>query len=382
MHDWRRVLGNEFALAGGFLLSENSQPSREVLCERACCGKKRLAVFMDGNGQCMATCHEEGGENIYLPLAIGETMWYSLDVPRLLHAMTVPWNLRPGGDPGTGIHGAWRIGQIPTSDAALYFLRPPTTRGTADMIARLLATTVDAAFFLAPNSRCIDDACHTLIAPRKSRILPLDEAFDLDDGGNWRALTALCGNGGHAPEPPHAFIRNGATGWTVTFNGEKFTLKNLRGCCGMAILLDYPDQAFEHLQLEALMDGRAKPIDRLGSFQVTDMEAVICTDQEIEELKEHIGHVTDPERKAEMNEELRKLEDRRRADRGIGGRIRKASNGDGGARLRVGGAIREAIKAIRAEHPAAGRHFAERIAPTAHVLKYSAEEGVVWHVER
>ena len=164
-----------------------------------------------------------------------------------------------------------------------------------------------------------------------------------------------------------AFRREGEY-WSVSFNGDRFQLRDTKGLSYLAKLLAQPGREMHVLDLVGADGGRGKAhredglqVAGLGNAgDVLDTEARAAYRRRVEELAEELEEATswnDPERAARAQEEIDFIARELSGAEGLGGRSRKAASSSERARVNVTRAIRAAMGRIAENGPDLGKHL-------------------------
>jgi hypothetical protein len=162
--------------------------------------------------------------------------------------------------------------------------------------------------------------------------------------------------------------------WSITFAGQAFRLKDVKGLHYLAYLLRNPGREFHVLDLAAAGQGvpaggpRISPArddglhrTRLsGTGPVLDEQAKTAYRARLRDLEEELAEATswaDPVRAAKARQEMQFLADQLAVAMGLGGRDRKPGSAAERARVNITRAIRAALARIRAHSPALADHL-------------------------
>ncbi|MBM4255305.1 MAG: hypothetical protein FJ147_05345 [Deltaproteobacteria bacterium] len=188
-----------------------------------------------------------------------------------------------------------------------------------------------------------------------------------------------------SPHPgPNLFRREGEY-WTLAYGNMTCRLKDTKGFCYLALLLQHPHKEFHVTDLIAAGDKspRVSPLplfDTLSDTQaaeynlsvtglgdagsVLDEQAKTAYKHRLAELQEELTEAErfhDPIRAAKIREEMDFLTDELSTALGLNGRNRKAACIAERARLNVTKAIKAAIKKIDEAHRALAHHLTTSI---------------------
>jgi len=165
------------------------------------------------------------------------------------------------------------------------------------------------------------------------------------------------------------FARTGEY-WTLGYEDETFSLKDVKGLSYVQRLLQHPGEEFHALDLlsspgeaqsanrKDLTDGTLS-VGRMGDAgELLDAQAKIAYRREIAELKEELEELRErgePERAEEVQVKIEFLQRELLRAVGLGGRDRRAGSAAERARLNAGRAIRAALEKISERHNLLGK---------------------------
>jgi len=196
-------------------------------------------------------------------------------------------------------------------------------------------------------------------------------------------------------------FRNEGDFWKIIYHGEKLKpLKDAKGLCYLAILLQNPEHSFHVLDLARLVNGSDIPTKEiysrlskerlaeeelnLSNFgdagQVIDVRALSEYKKEIRDLEEDINEAennNDFDRLSMLRGEKEFLEQQILAATDLKGRIRKMDGGSNKARNAVSSAIKGSVKKICQKHPEFGQHLQNSI-KTGFFCSYVPEKPISW----
>jgi len=162
--------------------------------------------------------------------------------------------------------------------------------------------------------------------------------------------------------------------WSITFAGEAFRLKDVKGLHYLAHLLRNPGREFHVLDLAAAGQGARAGGQRMspareddlhhaqlsGTGPILDEQAKTAYRARLRELEAELAEATswaDPVRAARARQEMQFLADQLAAAVGLGSRDRKLGSSAERARVNTTRAIRRALSRIRAHAPALADHL-------------------------
>jgi eukaryotic-like serine/threonine-protein kinase len=165
--------------------------------------------------------------------------------------------------------------------------------------------------------------------------------------------------------------------WTISFRGDTFRLRDLKGLRYIALLLGAPGQEIHVSELVQAAEGRqARPVDRdlleagwspslpSGAGPLLDArtkEAYRSRLRDLDEDLEEARSWADNERVALIEEEIDAVTGELARAVGFGGRDRQLSSPEERGRVSVTKTVRSAIKAIDRQCPALARHLTASI---------------------
>jgi hypothetical protein len=165
---------------------------------------------------------------------------------------------------------------------------------------------------------------------------------------------------GAEPTPTRRVMRRDGDSWVIDFDGETARLRSSKGLEHIVTVLS----AAEPVHVLDLMSGeRRREVDG-DAGPVLDDDAKDAYRRRAEDLMETIREAEangDPHRASVAQAELDLLTDELSKAVGLGGRDRRVASAAERARSAVKQAIRRAVKAIAAVHPAAGAHLDESL---------------------
>ncbi len=174
-----------------------------------------------------------------------------------------------------------------------------------------------------------------------------------------------------SPEPPRPSIfRREGEYWSISFEGESFRMKDVKGLHHIARLLAHPGREIHAMELVALEEGRAAlsgPRGRERASKASDgtgpmldakaKEAYRSRLSELEEEVEEAEAWNDHERAARAQDEIDFLTRELAGALGLGGRDRAAGSDAERARVNVTRSVKAALVRIRRQSPALGAHL-------------------------
>jgi non-specific serine/threonine protein kinase len=190
------------------------------------------------------------------------------------------------------------------------------------------------------------------------------------------------------------FLRNNDY-WIIRYHRQVAFLKSTRGLHYLATLLRNPGSEFHVRELLACSTNLPHLAGGVGAntqitsglyagVPVLDARAKAEYRRRIQDLREELNEAkrfNDPQRKAELRNELEALVDHLAAAVGVGGRDRKTSSDAERARSAVTKYVKKAIQKIGDAIPSLGYHFAARI-KTGYFCSYNPhpDRPVTWKV--
>ena len=195
----------------------------------------------------------------------------------------------------------------------------------------------------------------------------LDEAHrlceELDMPGPLQRIAALA----RPMQAPAASFRREGDDWTISYGGNTFRLRDVKGLRYIDFLLGSPGKEVHALELAQAAEGVGATNGRSQASKaepVLDAQAKQAYRRRLEELGEELQEARDwgdPERVAGIEEEVGALTEELARAAGLGGRDRELPSPAERARVSVTKAIRSAIKAIERHNPELGAHLAASI---------------------
>jgi tetratricopeptide (TPR) repeat protein len=147
--------------------------------------------------------------------------------------------------------------------------------------------------------------------------------------------------------------------WICTCGGEEFNLKNTKGVRMLAQLVAEPGREIHVLDLSGT-PPTDQAIDGGDAGEVLDATAKAQYQRRVEELRAEIEEAegfNDPARAARAKEELEIIAGELSKAFGLGGRERRSGSAAERARVNVQRRLRDAVKRIVEQSPAAGKHL-------------------------
>lgn len=167
----------------------------------------------------------------------------------------------------------------------------------------------------------------------------------------------------HATVPGLTIGRVGDA-WSLSYEGQEFHLKDMKGVRLLAALIENPGREFHVLDLGEGSQARAQPVDRGDAGVVLDetsrrqyRDRVAALQEELEEAESW----NDVGRAQKLHEELDFLKRELANALGLGGRNRRAGAAAERARVNIQRRIRDAIRRIEAHHPRLAKHLQQSI---------------------
>lgn len=165
------------------------------------------------------------------------------------------------------------------------------------------------------------------------------------------------------PRPAVATLRREGDLWTVAFDGKVVHLKHATGMTYLERLVRSPGCTFHALDLAGgRSPGGEAPAD--GALPALDARAKAAYRARVEALREELAEAerfADGARASRAREELDALTDQLARAVGLGGRDRQHGSAGERARISVTLALRRAVAAVAAAHPALGAHLSKSI---------------------
>jgi predicted ATPase len=162
--------------------------------------------------------------------------------------------------------------------------------------------------------------------------------------------------------------------WKITFDGLEVQVRTSKGMVDLARLLAAPDTEVHCIELAgAVVEDRA-------SGEVIDAHARRDYERRVRELQGEIDEAeadADFHRADRARDELDAIVDHLTAALGLGGRVRRHTDGVERARSTVTQRIRSSIKRLRTVHPALAAHL-EVSVQTGIYCRYRPERPTVW----
>jgi hypothetical protein len=281
---------------------------------------------------------------------------------------------------------ALRLGML----AALLRRWKETDRHFAAALARseLLGAPAIRARVLLEHAKAL--ATRGEPADRGRLEVMIDEAAQLCDELVMPALGERVAAIRHGPVAEQgadpALFRPEGEFWTISYGGETFRLRNLKGLRYIAFLLGAPGRELHVLELVHAAEGRRapRPSSPGGGAPLLDAEAKDAYRRRLHELGEDLEEARswrDPERVALIEEEIDALTGELSRAVGLGGRDRQLPSPEERGRVSVTKTVRSAIKAIDLQSPALAQHLTASI-KTGRVCSYAppAEAPPRWNL--
>jgi hypothetical protein len=176
-------------------------------------------------------------------------------------------------------------------------------------------------------------------------------------------LLERIGTPGVTPATP-VFRREGEL-WEVRYEGDVFSVRDVKGLRYLAVLLASPGREIHAVELAQAIEGVQEPV-RVGESvgPALDAQAKQAYRRRLEELGEELDQArrwADPERASRAQDEIDALTDELTSALGLGGRDRAFSSPAERARVSVTKAIRSAIRTIDRHSPALGSHLSDSV---------------------
>jgi hypothetical protein len=183
-------------------------------------------------------------------------------------------------------------------------------------------------------------------------------------------------------ERPAASFRREGEFWTITYAGETFRLRDVKGFRYLAFLLGSPGKEIHALELAQAVEGVTGRTAAGPAEPVLDAQAKEAYRRRLQELGEELQEArdwNDTERIARTEAEIDAVTDELARAAGLGGRDRELPSPAERARVSVTKAIRAAIKSIERHSPALGTHLSASIR-TGRFCSYAppGEEPPAW----
>lgn len=178
--------------------------------------------------------------------------------------------------------------------------------------------------------------------------------------GFLRRIAALRSTPATAPGGRAVFRQEGDI-WTISYAGDAFSLRHVKGLRYIADLLGSPGREVHAVELAQAAEGVTGPGASLGTAGAAlDAEAKVAYRERLDELGEELEQARawgDPERVARAEEEIDALTTELTQALGLGGRDRAVASPAERARVSVTKAIRSAIRAIDQHSPGLAEHL-------------------------
>jgi len=200
----------------------------------------------------------------------------------------------------------------------------------------------------------------------------------------------------HSATPARPALRRRGEVWEVRWDGEPFSIRDVKGMHHLARLLAEPDREFAALDLvgaAGLGGGTGPGVSELaqdglhedaGAHAVLDEEAKRAYRARLQELDEEIEEATafnDHERAASAQEEREAIVHELAVAVGLRGRDRSFTSSGERARVNATRAIRSAIERITRADAALGRHLSVAVQTGTCCVYRPDAPGVAWDVE-
>ena len=246
--------------------------------------------------------------------------------------------------------------EITKMDALRFFSR----YGEASRVLRHIADPPDAAaikiFELHQRhakqvTSVVDQAIAKYATPIRNRELPASCLLRLVCDSS-AAASPQPKSAGKMWEPSlgdYVFRKKGQV-WEVRFaGGQDFILLPSKGAAYLHLLLSHPRVPFSAIDLACRVAKNPERYALSSGGEQSDRESLTAYRARYDELQEELDEArknNDPGAESGIQQEIEWLVEQVRKDRGLGGRLRKASDDRDRVRKAVGNAIRRAVKDI------------------------------------
>lgn len=201
----------------------------------------------------------------------------------------------------------------------------------------------------------------------------------------------------------NTFLRYGEN-WAVNYEGKLIILKDSKGLNYIAHLLRNPKKVFNIMELVSAVEGKVadevgktyqrmsdeqleeyglSKLDDLGNAgDILDKKAIEEYESELKRLKREIRKATkngDMEHLAKLQRDKELYEQLLHKGKGLGERVRKASDMAERARKTVSRTYNSCLKIIKREHPSLGLHLSRSI-KIGKMCSYEPEQDTPWIV--
>jgi 7-cyano-7-deazaguanine synthase in queuosine biosynthesis len=179
----------------------------------------------------------------------------------------------------------------------------------------------------------------------------------------------------------NVFRRKGQA-WEVRFaSGQDFILLPSKGTAYLHLLISHPGIAFSAVDIASRVAKNPNQYALGSAGEQSDREALTAYRARYEELKEELDEArknNDSGAESRIQEEIEWLTDQIRKDRGLGGRLRKASDDRERVRKAVGMALKRAIKEIASYDQRLAHHLSPPLLICGQNPCYVPDQDVQW----
>jgi hypothetical protein len=191
--------------------------------------------------------------------------------------------------------------------------------------------------------------------------------------------------------------------WTTIYNGITKRFEDAKGFHYIAHLLSNPGKEIDVLELVAAVEKQidqfsgsiyskmtAEQLEELNltpshlddGGKIIDNKSEIAYRHRLDELREEYeGSIGNPEKAAEIKEQLDFIEKELSAAKGLGGRTRKFPTQKGTAQKAVSKAILRSLKIIKNHHPDLYTHLNNALKPISAPFRYNLDRPIDWITE-
>ena len=356
---WRRRLETEFESLRRFFSVTDILATR-FPGETA---HRQLRVVADDHG-IVAIDDETGEQN---RLSRSDVVCHRLNVRALARELESVLGISARFEPLGTTHHTTRIGTLPSrlQSRPVYLDLNGTREGLRRAIEAIDRHAGRSYLLLHPTGIPVDSGIETWLRLTEGALVRLCDLVAVDEFGRFVARRdpqhVFSEAIGIEPElsPRYLFKLGGTQFRMLAFDSEPVIIKESVGLWYIAHLLANPDVPIEAPLLESLHTGIDPKIASGSKGERIDPQAkreyqsrLAELDAELEDARTCNASL----RLAEIENERRQLIEAIRTSLGLGGRIREDFDADR-SRKAVCKAIRRAIDAVEAEHPALARHL-------------------------
>lgn len=318
-----------------------------------------------------------------IPLSRAQLIIWECRLAVIATRLARAWNLTPRSRADVQADPFYPIGRrLKDAIPACILFVAHETADVESAVHRLIAEREKPFILCVPTDRFISRSCRSLASHHQCAVVSLQENLSLDASGELvasRSLDQLLDGTAIkvANRTPTNEFRKNRDSWTITFDGQTHTQKDLVGMNYIAILLRNKSRYFHSSRLVAIVNGReeerAGPADFLTDEQERDESERLQGEMQ-EKLKGAIRK-NDRCEQERLQSDLERLESIMRSNKAIGTRIRQFSSPTSKHRTSVKANISRAIENL--ENKTLITHLKKSI-KTGTFVNYSPNPDVDW----